>query len=1378
MGRDAEGQGDDPAATEVTPQPLGAAFPIAGVGASAGGLDAFSRLLGALPPKLGIALILVQHLDPKQHSMLADILGRASKMPVVEASNGMRIEPDHIYVMPQNASIRVSGASIVLGKRPKSTVHQLPIDTLFKSLAEERGRLAIGVVLSGTGSDGVAGLSAIRDAGGLAYAQDPATAEYDGMPRAAEDAGVVDASLDIAGIAAELVRLGADLAAAPGSAPSETSPDLEEAALRGILTLMRDRVGLDLASYRKTTLLRRINRRMLLEDVSTMRDYVAALKKNPARLEILYQDILINTTQFFRDPAALESLKRKVFPEILTRRASDGPVRIWVPGCSKGQEAYSILIALIEFLDDAGEVEVQMFASDVNERDVEFARAGVYPQGIATEVSPERLSRFFVQVPGGYQISRSVREMCVFATHDVTKDPPFSRLDLVSLRNVLIYMERPLQERVLQVLHYALEPGGFLLLGSSETVGTESSLFATVDKKNRIFKRKPGPASLLAASGRTLGIGRSSQSLRQDPTQGFDVFAAADIVVRGKYQLAGLLLGPDLEVLQFRGEMAPYLAPVEGPSELRLSRLVAPGLASAVEAAVREAANQQAPAHRRGSVAVSGGGRLDVDIEVVPILSPSGETYYLAFFEAAGGERASQAPKKAKRDSSQTNEESLERELDETRSQLEAAISQREAANSDLRVFNERLQASNEELRTTNEEFQTAQEELQSTNEELTTLNDELRNRNTELTRLADDLHNVIDGVELPILILSADLCIRRFTPQAGAIVNIQPTDVGRPLSDLSLKVEVADLTRAARDVMVAEAPSESEVRGAGGQWYLMRIRPYRTNEGTVDGVVVAFVEISELKRNRELAEVERRHAEAVLQTVRQPLLTLAPDHTVQQANDAYLHTFGVEVADVVGLKLFELGGGQWDAPELSASVRKLISKTSDFSGVEIDREFPGIGRRIMRVDGLWVQEEAGQGSLLIAIEDVTIPTRRQRLTTALNDIGVTLAAVDHMDSVLGELLRESAEALGCDSAALLLRQQSSWVLKAAHGLSKGLADVQLDEDALPVAVESLRSGEPVLLRDGSEAVDFVSGLGVDLERRSVLLVPIMSRGEPVGSFSFHFQQPALIFTEAEDDFGRRLGTLTGLALEAAELYQEQKEIAETLQAALSTAPRRLAGVEFGYLYRSATKASTVGGDFFDLFELEGDRVGILIGDVSGKGVKAATLTSLVKNSIRALAYEHESPAEILTKISALILKSTTAFSFVTLVFCVLDTVTGYLTYANAGHTEGIIRRTDGGIDRLLVHSPLAGAFSNTTFAQGDMTLTAGDLLVLYTDGVTEARRDGEMFGIERLSAFIEHLSDVRPRPVASAIFDEVHEYAGGALSDDVAIVTVGLSPR
>ena len=1327
-----------------------------------------------------MALVLVQHLDPTQESMLADILGRESKMPVSEAVQGVRVEPDHVYVIPPNTTMRLTGGLLALKRRPKPPTPVLPIDILLRSLADECGSLAIGVVLSGTGADGVAGLAAIREAGGLTFAQDPSTAEYDGMPRASMDAGVVDEALDVEAIAAELMRIGSHphLREAPPAAPPLGT---EEEPFAEILSLVRDATGLDLSNYRKTTLVRRISRRMLLEDVTTIKDYLRALKEHPSKIEALYRDVLVNMTEFFRDPEALDALKHEVFPKLLVREESDAPIRVWIPGCSKGQEAYSILIMLVEALE--GEVSpaaIQMFASDVNELDIEVARAGIYPQAITREVSSERLSRFFVQVAGGYQIDRAIREMCVFAVHDVTKDPPFSKLDLVSFRNVLIYMELPLQQRVLQTLHYALEPGAFLMLGPSESVGAESTMFSVLDKKHRIFERMPGPARLLSATGTRAGrADRASRREAVGAAPAFDVLAEVEKIVRDGYQLPGILVNVDLDVLQFRGHMAPYLDPADGPPVLRVQNLFPTGLCSTVEAAIRDAAKTGGSAKRPGTVSDSHGHRRRVDVEAVPIPAPAGQTYYLVVFD----DRARKTPEpESQTEAGQehavdANEpSSLRRELEESREQLEVVLSGRRSANSDLRALSERLQSSNEELRTINEEFQTAQEELQSTNEELTTLNDELRNRNTELGRLADDLNNVIEGVEIPILILDTEQRIRRFAPQAQVIVDIVPSDVGRPITAFRLKVDVPDFTERVRQVLQDGAESESEVRGVEGGWYSMRIRPYTTSQGVIDGVVVAFIDIDELKKSMEAAQAARGHAEAVVETVLEPLLTLGQDMTVHEANDAFYATFAVTANETIGRPLYELGDGQWDFPELRSLLDKVLPGDHEFADLEVERDFPRVGHRIMVLYARRIREKQGQPSILLAIDDVTRLRRHQRLNSALNNVSTTIATALEFDKILEHVLRESSEALGAVSAAVLLKQDDTWVVRNAYGLPREVIGTVWDAEGIPGDVTYSETGEPVLL-DPAQMQRLVSSLRVESDVGSVVVVPLLLRKEEIGSVSFHYRSHVIALGDSEIDFSRRLGTLLSLAFENASLYSTQREIADTLQKALLAVPKRIPGVDFGYLYRSAT-TSAVGGDFYDLFELERGRVGILLGDVSGKGVHAATLTALVKNTVRAFAYEHDSPAVVAGKANAVIFKATGYSTFVTLMFCVLDPASGRLVYCSAGHTRSIVKMSAGDTRQLHVGSPIMGAFETVEFSDGETTLEHGDVLVLYTDGVTEARRDGEMFGEDRLVDFVGSMGTMRSKKMPDAIFKEVQRYTGGKLSDDVAIVAVALGGR
>ncbi|HSK46441.1 MAG TPA: SpoIIE family protein phosphatase [Coriobacteriia bacterium] len=641
----------------------------------------------------------------------------------------------------------------------------------------------------------------------------------------------------------------------------------------------------------------------------------------------------------------------------------------------------------------------------------------------------------------------------------------------------------------------------------------------------------------------------------------------------------------------------------------------------------------------------------------------------------------------------------------------------------------------------------------------------------TELGRLADDLTNVVESVEIPILILDSELRLRRFTPGANTIVSIV-ADVAQPITDLSLKVDVPDFRDIVCEVMAEGTTSETEVRGIDGRWYSMRVRPYRTSEGRIDGAVIAFIDISELKSSLVAAHAATRHAEAVVETVRAPLLTLGPDLSVREANHAFYETFAVSDEETIGKRVFDLGDGQWDFPELRSLLERVLPGDQGFADLEVEREFARIGHRVMVLYARRVREEEGQPSILLAIDDVTEQRRQERLSAALNHVSVTIGATPEFDQILERVLKDSTEALGADSAAVLLRQDGAWVLKDAHGMPRKLVGQLIRDQEVVSGRAASETGDPeVLTRD--EAARFASALGMQLDGGSVLVVPLLLRHEEIGSVSFHYRLPSALLGEAEISFARRMGTLLSLAIENAKLYAEQRNIADTLQTALLTVPRRIPGIDYGYLYRSATAAAAVGGDFYDFFALDGNRAGVLLGDVSGKGVQAATLTALVKNTIRALAYENDSPAAVVSKTSAAILKATTGSVFVTLLYGVLDVGTGGLTYCSAGHTRGIVKKSDGSVTLLDVGSTIAGAFEQAEFVDGEAVIARGDVLVLYTDGVTEARRDGSLFGEERLVEFIQHMDPTPSKQVPEAIFEEVMQFTGGSLSDDVAIVSV-----
>ena len=780
-------------------------FPVVGIGASAGGLEAFTEFFRAMRTPSGMAFVVVSHLDPDHKSALTEILSHTTPMPVSEVSDGDELLPDRVYVIPPNMNMVVEGEQLRLVSRGETRGPHMSIDVLLRSLAIARKSRAVGVILSGTATDGTLGLKAIKGEGGITFAQDN-SAKHDGMPRSAVNAGCVDFVLSPARIAEELSRLGnhpylnGGLLAVPPAAPAEIENDFDT-----VVRLLSTAVDVDFTHYKPPTLRRRIERRMVLSKQPTLIEYAQYLQDEPAELQALYQEVLIQVTGFFRDPEMFVALRETVFPKLLENRPTDAPLRIWVPGCSTGEEVYSLAMCLLEFLGEQGlQTPIKIFATDIANRAIEIARAGVYLNGIAADVSPERLRRFFVKTDGRYQIQKPVRDLCVFARQDVTKDPPFSQIDLVSCRNLLIYLRPVLQHRVLPIFHYALRPNGYLVLGESETVGGFTELFAAVDRGHRFYLRKETPRRLTFdfTPGRTSGTGLTAHELLDDPGRRLrDVQREADRVVLAKYAPAGVVVDHELQIVQFRGHTGMYLEPAPGTPNLDLLQMAREGLMVDLRTAIDQAKRDGVP-HRRERVLVKTNGHTqEITLEVLPILIPaSAKRFFVVLFTRNVAEDRTnptelvsvetglcttseagvvQKPK-VHRDKlggvQQTIAElaardheidRLKQELDATKGYQQSVIEAQEAVNEELKAANEEIVSSNEELQSTNEELETAKEELQATNEELTTVNDELQSRIMIAAQLSDDLSNLIDSVNIPTVVLGHDLHIHRFSPSA-----------------------------------------------------------------------------------------------------------------------------------------------------------------------------------------------------------------------------------------------------------------------------------------------------------------------------------------------------------------------------------------------------------------------------------------------------------------------------------------------------------------------------------------------------------------------------------------------------------------------------------
>lgn len=838
---------DDPAAQQLPP-----AFPVIGIGASAGGLEACAQILEPLPADFGAAIIIVQHLAPTHDSALAQLLGVNSRLPVVQVKDGMRIEPNCVYVIPPDKQMGLADGKLELTPRPHDNTRHRAIDFFFRTLAAYAQSKAIGIVVSGTDSDGTIGIREIKGMGGITIAQEPSTARYDGMPRSAIATGTVDLVLSPADIAHELVRLArhpflADLKSAVLDHDHLHADD----HLARIFAVLRNSSGVDFTHYKQPTIKRRLQRRMVLHKISSLEQYVRYLQQNPGEARALYQDLLIHVTRFFRNPEAFEALESRVYPKITAGRGHDDPVRVWVPGCSTGEEAYSVAISLLEFLGErTGSLPVQIFATDVSETAIDHARAATYPESISADVSQERLRRFFVHSDGNYRVNKSVRDLCIFARQDLTRDPPFSRLDLIVCRNVLIYLGPLLQRKLMNVFHYALKPDGFLLLGSAETVGGHADLFEVRDKRHRLYSKKEATTGDLRFTPvdytheRATPARRSGIELRRPNT----VQNEANRILLLRYAPPGVIVDDNLRIVQFRGQTGPFLEPAPGEASLNLLKMTREGLLHGLRTALKEARRTRQSARRTGLKLKYNGNTREVNLEVVPIEGVAEGRHFLVIFENGTEIPTAHAPpSRAKETKALPDDQRLTRlqdELASSREFLQSTIQDLEATNEELQSANEEVLSANEELQSTNEELDTAKEELQSTNEELNTVNEELQARNEELGRVNSDLINLLGSVQIAIVMVSGDLRIRRFTPTAEKVLNLIPTDVGRPISDIKPNIDCADLEQLITDTVESVTPRERQVKDRMGHWYSLRIRPYKNVENRIDGAVLALFEM------------------------------------------------------------------------------------------------------------------------------------------------------------------------------------------------------------------------------------------------------------------------------------------------------------------------------------------------------------------------------------------------------------------------------------------------------------------------------------------------------------------------------------------------------
>ncbi len=950
--------------------------PIVAIGASAGGLEALEAFFDHMPPESGTAFVIIQHISPNAKSMLGDILKKHTRMTIRDIRDGMRPEPDRVYLNPPGKDVVLFQSAFQLEEPAAVRGTRLPIDHFFRSLALERGEKAICIILSGTGSDGTLGLKAIKESAGMAMVQDIEQAQYGGMPESAITTDLVDFVLPVEKMPEALMNY--------LKHPFLKEPRRIEAKerqftgyIQKILILIRSATGNDFSGYKPKTVRRRIERRMALHKIVAISDYHRFLQENPAETKLLFQELLIGVTRFFRDPDAFRSLRETVISKILEHKRDNTPIRVWVPGCSTGEEALSIAMLFTEAATEMDRhIEMQIFATDLDSDAIQRARKGEYTEAVVNDLSEERLKRFFTRKDGIYRVKTELREMIVYASQNMVSDPPFSRLDLISCRNVLIYMDAALQKKIIPLFHFTLNPNGYLFLGSSESTGSFSSLFSSVDSKWKIFKVKKDSARLvipkpaIADAASESDFGRMKEQLGRDSAE-----EAVDRLIVKEYAPAIVLINHKYEALYFRGPVNRFIEHPPGQASLNLLKILRPGLSLKLPSALKEAISEKVPVTVPKVTVKQNGQTRTVDI-TIRHLSEAGDVSGLlvvVFEEVIPPKPARQRRRKSLQDeTTHPRILELEGELQATRENLQTTIEELEAANEELKSSNEELQSTNEELQSTNEELATAREELQSTNEELVTVNSELQYKVDELIQINNDINNLFASTEIATIFLDNLLHIKRFTPAMKKLFNLIPSDVGRSLRDITSRISFDSFLDEASEVLETLQACEKEVE-ADGKKFSMRIIPYRTIDNQIGGIVVTFLDITELKRIEREVEKAKVFAESIVNTIREPLLILDGDLRAVSANLSFFRFFKTSREETVGKLVYDLGNGQWNIPDLRRLLEEILPESASFEDFEVEHQFPFIGHKKMLLNARRMERESRQSALiLLVMEDLT----------------------------------------------------------------------------------------------------------------------------------------------------------------------------------------------------------------------------------------------------------------------------------------------------------------------------------------------------------------------------------------------------------------------
>lgn len=1103
---------------------------VVGIGASAGGLSALQGFFNALPADSGMAFVVVTHMDPHRESLLPELLQKQTTMPVRQVLDLTAIEPNSVYVIPPGQRIRITDTHLDTEEFDEPRGRRTPIDYFFRSLAAVH-RSAVAVILSGGGTDGAVGVKAVKEQGGLLLVQEPAEAEHDSMPRAAIATGLVDVVLPVAELAVRLVeyhRTGPRVAK-----ESEALSEDELEAIYRILTQVQTHTGHDFSQYKRSTVLRRIQRRMQLNGHLTLDAYLSKLRRDAAEARPLFNDLLIGVTNFFRDRQSWEALAEQVIPHLFEGKGQGDSVRVWSIGCATGEEAYSLAILLLEHAATlpgplAARPGLQVFASDLDDNALEKAREGVYPKAIEADVSQERLARWFVRDGHYYRVRQELRDIVLFSNHSVLRDPPFSRLDLVSCRNLLIYLNRDLQENVFRIFHYALRPEAYLFLGKAESADVVHGLFHTVDKDHRLYRARPNPGEHHHVPGLPLSVPRGER-IQRLPAVGERRRAAetrSPNAREGLHQAfleeaapPSVLIDQEHQILHISESAGRYLLHPRGVPTNDLLALVRPELQSELRSALFQVfEKEEAVLSRPVSVQFNAALRR-VILAVRSHRGEAAEPLALVFFledEVSSGEAGApsgQAEERLRdaedREGTEALVGRLQAENQRLRRQLQTTAEQYESSHEELKAANEELQSINEEYLSTTEELETSKEELQSLNEELQTVNSELKNKLEEVSRANSDLENLMVATDIATLFLDRQLRLQRYTPSTGELFNIVPADRGRPIDHLTNKLVYDQLKDDAAQVLKDLAPIEQEVQDQGGRWFLAQLRPYRTLDDRIDGVVLTFVDISDLKESEAALRTEKEYSEKIVNTVREGLLVLQPDLTVEFANASFYQMFGFDEQETVGALIYNLGAGQWDIAELRTLLEEILPQEKSFNGYRVEHEFEDLGHRVMLLNARRLDHVE---RIMLAIEDITrreaseaelralnetLERRVEKRTEQVQELASQLTMAEHEERArVSQILHDDLQ-----QQLYSMQIQLTFLRHQAAAPAEGeemLQEIAELEEALETALTTARQlsvelSPPILQGEGlAEAIGWLSHL---MEDRYQLQVAIEGEG-------------------------------------------------------------------------------------------------------------------------------------------------------------------------------------------------------------------------------------------------------------------------------------------